>query len=117
MYYIIIIWMLLIFWYLCVIISPNCLNNVSKEYVNKNIIEEKQIIGKIYLNKNAFPKLKSMAITFIILLNMNIVDTIIVVILHMNSFDTTMINNFEIVYLIVFMVIATVPIIFANLKK
>lgn len=116
-YILIIIWGLFLFWYVCTIISPNCLNNVSNEYLLKNEISKNSILNKIYINKRVFPRIKLIAITFFVLLIMNVMASIIFIVLFQIKSANSIIRMIAIVYILALMIIGTIPIVFLNMKR
>lgn len=112
-----IVWLMFLFWYICVVISPNCFYNISEIVLEKEKISENSKLIFLYLNKKAFPKLRSIAIMTIILFFMNLFFTILWVIISYYIPDNSFLKYGEIIYVLLFLFVATIPIVKVNLIK
>ena len=112
-----VIWILFIFWYSCTIIFPNCFNNISDKKIEQERISDKSKLNFIYIKKDIFPKLRIIAITAIILFLMNAFFTIAWVLISFNL-DNELIKKYcEIIYILLFIIVGTIPIIKLNLNN
>ena len=76
-------WGFYLFWYLCLILFPNCFHNISDNVLEKQSISPESKLNLVYLNKNTSPKLKCIAIEAILRFIFNIIVTIIYVAVFM----------------------------------
>lgn len=74
------IWYFYFTWYLCVIIWPN-FGGISDKTLDRQQIPKDSKLRLIYINKNAYPQLKCIAIEAIIFFFLNIIYTIVAFIL------------------------------------
>ncbi len=112
-----VIWILFIFWYSCTIIFPNCFYNVSDKKIEKERISDKSKLNFIYIKKDVSPKLKIIAITAILLFLMNAFFTIVWGLISFNLENELIKKYCEIIYILLFIIIGTIPIIKLNLNN
>ncbi len=112
-----VIWALFIFWYNCTIIFPNCFYNVSDKKIEQERISDKSKLNFIYIKKDATPKLKTIAITAILLFLMNAFFTIVWVLISTNLENELIKKYCEIIYILLFLIIGTIPIVKLNLNN
>ena len=112
-----IMWGLFVYWYVCVVISPNCFHNVKDSVIEEEQIPNKSKLHVIYLNKKTFPKLRTVSIVTIILFCMNILFTIAYILFSCFSIDSFIVYFVTIVYSLLYVLIGTFPIIKLNKRK
>ena len=112
-----VVWILFIFWYNCTIIFPNCFHNVREKKLEQERISDKSKLNFIYIKKDVYPKLKIIAITAILLFLMNVFFTIVWMLIS-SKLENELINKYcEIIYILLFIIIGTIPIINLNLNN
>ena len=111
-----VIWYSYFAWYLCVIIWPN-FADISCKVLNRQQIPKDSKLRFVYINKNASPQLKCIAIEAIIFFFLNIIYTIVAFILFAILKDDQIVERISFWYFFLFMIVTGVTVFVVNLKK
>ena len=110
------IWYSYFAWYLCVIIWPN-FGGISCKVLNRQQIPKDSKLRFIYINKNASPQLKCIAIEAIVFFILNIIYTIVAFILFAILKDDQIVGRISLWYFFLFMIVTGVTAFVVNFKK
>ena len=110
------IWLDYFTWYLCVIIWPK-FDDISDKTLDRQQIPKDSKLRFIYINKNASPQLKCIAIETIVFFILNIIYTIVAFILFAVLKNDLIIRRISFWYLFLFMIVTGVTCMVVNLKK
>ena len=110
------IWYSYFAWYLCVIIWPN-FGGISCKVLNRQQIPKDSKLRFVYINKNAYPQLKCIAIEAIIFFFLNIIYTIVAFILYAVLKNDLIVGRISLGYFFLFMIVTGVTFFVVNLKK
>ena len=110
------IWSYYLCWYLCVIIWPK-FYDISDKTLDRQQIPKDSKLRFIYINKNAFPQLKCIAIEAIVFFILNIIYTIVAFILFAILKDDQIVGRISLWYFFLFMIVTGVTVFVVNLKK
>ena len=111
-----VIWLGYFTWYLCVIIWPN-FGGISDKTLKRQQIPKDSKLRYIYINKNAYPQLKCIAIEAIVFFILNIIYTIVAFILFAILKDDQIVGRISFWYLFLFMIVTGVTCMVVVLKK
>ena len=111
-----VIWLGYFTWYLCVIIWPS-FAGISCKVLNRQQIPKDSKLRFVYINKNAYPQLKCIAIEAIIFFFLNIIYTIVAFILFAILKDDQIVGRISLWYLFLFMIVTGVTFFVVNFKK
>ena len=111
-----VIWLCYFTWYLCVIIWPS-FAGISCKVLNRQQIPKDSKLRLIYINKNAYPQLKCIAIEAIIFFFLNIIYTIVAFILYAVLKNDLIVERISYWYLFLFMIVTGVTFFVVNFKK
>ena len=109
-------WSYYLCWYLCVIIWPK-FYDISDKTLDRQQIPKDSKLRFIYINKNAFPQLKCIAIEAIVFFFLNIICTIVDFILCAVLKDDLIVNRISLGYLFLLMIVTGVTGMVVNFKK
>lgn len=99
-------------WYVTYLVNQDRLIFITIEQILKNYIKPGSFLDKVYfINKNAFPKLKIVAITFIIMAIEVIFFAIVLAVLLFLKIDMAIISAPYLVFLIVYLFTGGIPCI------
>lgn len=110
------IWSYYLCWYLCVIIWPK-FYDISDKTLDRQQIPKDSKLRLIYINKNAFPQLKCIAIETIVFFFLNIICTIVDFILFAILKDDLIVKRISLGYLFLSMIVTGVTFFVVNFKK
>lgn len=110
------IWLDYFAWYLCVIIWPK-FDDISDKTLDRQQIPKDSKLRLIYINKNAFPQLKCIAIETIVFFILNIIYTIVAFILFAILKDDQIVGRISFWYFFISMIVTGVTVLVVNLKK
>lgn len=110
------IWLCYFTWYLTCIIDPR-FNDISDKTLDRQQIPKDSKLRLIYINKNAYPQLKCIAIEAIIFFFLNIIYTIVAFILYAVLKNDLIVERISYWYLFLFMIVTGVTVFVVNLKK
>lgn len=117
MYSLALIWGFYLVWYIFVIVFPNSFDRISNKTLNHQKISNDSKLRFVYINKNAFPQLKCVAIQAIIFFLLNIIYTIVACILFAIFENNLIISYISIGYILLFMIITVSTIFILNFMK
>ena len=110
------IWYSYFAWYLCVIIWPN-FGGISDKTLDRQQIPKDSKLRLIYINKNASPQLKCIAIEAIVFFILNIIYTIVAFILYAVLKNDLIVERISFWYFFLFMIVTGVTVFVVNLKQ
>ena len=110
------IWYFYFTWYLCVIIWPN-FGGISDKTLDRQQIPKDSKLRFVYINKNAYPQLKCIAIEAIIFFFLNIIYTIVAFILFAILKDDQIVGRISLWYFFLSIAIPGVTGMVVNFKK
>ena len=111
-----VIWLGYFTWYLCVIIWPS-FAGISCKVLNRQQIPKDSKLRLIYINKNASPQLKCIAIEAIVFFILNIIYTIVAFILFAILKDDQIVGRISFWYFFISMIVTGVTFFVVNFKK
>ena len=111
-----VIWLGYFTWYLCVIIWPN-FGGISDKTLKRQQIPKDSKLRFIYINKNASPQLKCIAIEAIVFFILNIIYTIVAFILFAILKDDQIVGRISLWYFFLSIAIPGVTGMVVNFKK
>ena len=110
------IWLCYFTWYLTCIIDPR-FYDISDKTLDRQQIPKDSKLRFVYINKNAYPQLKCIAIEAIIFFFLNIIYTIVAFILYAVLKNDLIVERISLWYLFIFMIVTGVTFFVVNFKK
>ena len=110
------IWLCYFTWYLTCIIDPR-FYDISDKTLDRQQIPKDSKLRLIYINKNASPQLKCIAIEAIVFFILNIIYTIVAFILFAILKDDQIVERISFWYFFLFMIVTGVTFFVVNFKK
>ena len=111
-----VIWLCYFMWYFNFIIDPS-FYDISDKTLKRQQIPKDSKLRFVYINKNAYPQLKCIAIEAIIFFFLNIIYTIVAFILFAILKDDQIVGRISFWYLFLFMIVTGVTCMVVVLKK
>ena len=111
-----VIWLCYFTWYLTCIIDSS-FYDISDKTLDRQQIPKDSKLRLIYINKNAYPQLKCIAIEAIIFFFLNIIYTIVAFILFAILKDDQIVGRISFWYFFLFMIVTGVTAFVVNFKK
>ena len=111
-----VIWLCYFMWYFNFIIDPS-FYDISDKTLKRQQIPKDSKLRFVYINKNAYPQLKCIAIEAIIFFFLNIIYTIVAFILFAILKDDQIVYRISFWYFFLFMIVTGVTVFVVNLKK
>lgn len=111
-----VIWLCYFMWYFNFIIDPS-FYDISDKTLKRQQIPKDSKLRFVYINKNAYPQLKCIAIEAIIFFFLNIIYTIVAFILYAVLKNDLIVGRISLGYFFLFMIVTGVTFFVVNLKK
>ena len=75
-------WLFLLLWYFGPMFKANSFNDISYETLEKQTIKPGSFLDKLYIFRNTTPKLKLVAIMFVVFFLLTLICTVVALILY-----------------------------------
>ena len=111
-----VIWLCYFMWYFNFIIDPS-FYDISDKTLKRQQIPKDSKLRFVYINKNAYPQLKCIAIEAIVFFILNIIYTIVAFILYAVLKNDLIVERISFWYFFLFMIVTGVTVFVVNLKK
>lgn len=115
----ILIWILIMFFYICTILSPNCLHIHSYKLLYMQMIKKKSILNLFYFRKNTitYPRIKLISISLLVSLFLEFLSTVLFIFGKVNHSIEAIMNYVLFENLIFIFLINGLVILYLNIKE
>ena len=110
-------WFIIVFWYFCTMICPNCFDEISQNMIDKQSIEQKSILNKLYIRKNVFPKIKIVPMELIVFISITIICNVCESLIYWGYNIKDIAIYISIINCAGIFIVGTATIIYLNVKK
>ena len=110
-------WFVIVYWYFCTMICPNCFDGISQNMIEKQSIEQKSILNKLYIRKNVFPKIRIVAMELILFISITMICNVCESLIYWGYNIKDIAIYISIINCACIFIVGTATIIYLNVKK